>query len=649
MTAVTEKLTTQHLTTKEAPTWCFGCGDYSILSVIKSCLVQLNLEQHNTLLVSGIGCLPPEEKVSVGDSWVTITELKNTQAIINGDGNFTDVLFKTVNHFEGDIIEIVPFVSPFNTIRLTPEHPVLSLRRNSIRSRNQIDKRKLSKIKPEFADAGSLQSGDYMVFNWNREVKDNIAYTNDFCRLLGYYLAEGSVNEGGGRNRDSANVSFALNSNENEIIDDISDLSIKLTGRKPYIRIRKEIGKVAELTICSKSLALLLKRLGGKGAGNKKLTEEIMLLPSEKQKEIVEAYFKGDGYSGIAPFGKRRYFRANTLSVSLAIQMQEMLARLGIFASIYSKKMKPHNYKGRIIKPHGDQYYIAYQPEKEFSSVQKTKYGFLIPIKNTNKIPYKGLVHNLETSKDPHSYLVKGFVVHNCGSKTPHFIRTYGFEGLHGRTLPVATGAKIANTKLNVIAVAGDGDAYGIGGNHFIHTARRNLDITLIVQDNAIYGLTKGQTSPTSQKGFKSNSTPEGAIEDAFNPILMSIAGGATYVARGFAFDAAHLTKLIANGIKHRGFSVIDVLQPCTTYNKINTLDWYKANIYKLEEAGHDPGDKHASMKRAEEWSKKRIPIGLFYEEIRPTYEDSLPQAAVPLAKQDINSIDIRPLLNKFK
>ena len=195
-----------------------------------------------------------------------------------------------------------------------------------------------------------------------------------------------------------------------------------------------------------------------------------MLLPPEKQKEIVDAYFRGDGYTGIAPMGKHSYFRANTLSTTLAVQMQEMLARLGIFASIYRKKMKPHTYKGRIIKPSGDQFFIAYQPEKEFSSVQKTKYGFLVLIKRINRIPYKGPVHNLETPSEPHSYLVKGFVVHNCGSKTPHFVKTYGFEGLHGRILPVATGAKLANKELTVIAVGGDGDGYGIGGNHFMHS-----------------------------------------------------------------------------------------------------------------------------------------------------------------------------------
>jgi 2-oxoglutarate ferredoxin oxidoreductase subunit beta len=235
-----------------------------------------------------------------------------------------------------------------------------------------------------------------------------------------------------------------------------------------------------------------------------------------------------------------------------------------------------------------------------------------------------------------------------CGSRMPHFIKTYGFEGLHGRTLPVATGAKLANHNLKVIITVGDGDCYGIGGNHYMHAMRRNLDITLIVQDNAIYGLTKGQTSPTSQKGFVSNSTPFGALEDPVNPLTWAIAAGATYVARGFALDAAHLKKLIMDGVRHKGFSLIDVLQPCTTYNKVNTAEWYKQRVYKLEESGHNPEDRAAAIAKGEEWGDK-IPIGLFFKTTKPTYEDGLPQIAkTPLVKQDISNVDITPLLVKY-
>ena len=250
----------------------------------------------------------------------------------------------------------------------------------------------------------------------------------------------------------------------------------------------------------------------------------------------------------------------------------------------------------------------------------------------------------VELNIEPENTLIVSGI--GCGSKTPHFIKTYGFEGLHGRALPVATGAKIANRDLAVIVVAGDGDTYGIGTNHFMHSMRRNLDITVIVQNNEVYGLTKGQTSPTSPQGFVSNSTPSGALEEPVNPMSLAIVSGATYVARGFAYDPAQLKKLIVDGVRHKGFSLIDVFQPCTTYNKINTIQWYREHIYYIE--GHDPENKIAALQKAEE-SGDRLPVGLFYKSHRPTYEDGLPQAHMPLARHDITSINIRELLDEFR
>jgi 2-oxoglutarate ferredoxin oxidoreductase subunit beta len=236
-----------------------------------------------------------------------------------------------------------------------------------------------------------------------------------------------------------------------------------------------------------------------------------------------------------------------------------------------------------------------------------------------------------------------------CGSKLPRYVKAYGFEGLHGRALPVATGAKLANQNLHVMVTAGDGDGYGIGGNHYLHIMRRNFDITYIVQNNAVYGLTKGQTSPTSQKGFKSPSTPSGVIEEPVNPVLWGIIGGATYVARGYAFEFKHLSRLIADGIKHKGFSLIDVLQPCHSYNKVNTVEWYKGHLYKLDNVRHDPADREQAMKRAGEMHPK-MPIGLFYKANKPAYEDELPQIAEkPLAKQDITNIDLTDMMKRFK
>ncbi len=222
----------------------------------------------------------------------------------------------------------------------------------------------------------------------------------------------------------------------------------------------------------------------------------------------------------------------------------------------------------------------------------------------------------------PHNtILVSGI---GCGSKLPYYMKANGFDSLHGRALPVATGIKLANHELNVVVISGDGDGYGIGGNHFMHVMRRNPNVTHIVENNQVYGLTKGQYSPTSDKGYVSTTSPEGSIEIMVNPMAVALAGGASFVARGFAGDPKHLTELIKKAIQHKGYALLDVLQPCVTYNKINTYDWYKERIYKIDgEEGFDPTDFNQSWTKAREW-KERIPIGVIYQEDRPTYEEQV-------------------------
>lgn len=216
-----------------------------------------------------------------------------------------------------------------------------------------------------------------------------------------------------------------------------------------------------------------------------------------------------------------------------------------------------------------------------------------------------------------------GLVIYGvgCHGNMYDWMKIYGFAGLHGRTLPVAQGAKLANHKLPVIVVSGDGDALGEGGNHFIHAAKRNPDITVILHDNQVYGLTTGQASPTAKPGFKTKSTPEGSVDSPINPLLMAIAAGATYVARGFAGDAPGLTRLMSEAIAHKGFSVVDVLQPCVTFDKVHTYAWYRQRLYQLEQQ-YVPDNKLAALARAMEWGD-RIPVGLFYKENRATSEDN--------------------------
>ena len=219
----------------------------------------------------------------------------------------------------------------------------------------------------------------------------------------------------------------------------------------------------------------------------------------------------------------------------------------------------------------------------------------------------------------PHEVLIVSGI--GCGSKLPDYARVNGFMTLHGRPVPVATGAKLANHGLKVLTVHGDGDSMGLGMGHFVHTARRNLDITDIIQNNQIYGLTKGQYSPTSDPGFITSTSPDGAAETAANPLALALAAGGTFLARGFAGDVKGLAALVAQAVLHKGYSLLDILQPCVTFNRKNTYDWYRERIYNLEETSYDPSDRVAAFQKALEWGD-RIPVGVIYQTELPTYED---------------------------
>lgn len=251
----------------------------------------------------------------------------------------------------------------------------------------------------------------------------------------------------------------------------------------------------------------------------------------------------------------------------------------------------------------------------------------------------------------PHQVLLLSGI--GCGSKLPHYMRANVYDSLHGRPVPVAQGAKLANHQLKVIVTSGDGDSYGIGANHFINAARRNVDIVHIVQNNQVYGLTKGQYSPTSDLGYVTTTSPEGTIEFAINPIALALSSGATFISRSFSGDVKHLTSTIMKAIQHKGYSLVDVLQPCVTFNKKNTYEWYRARIYDVnEKGGYDPANKELAWKTAQEWQDK-IPVGVIYEDTtRPTYEEQLPALkAGPLVKQDLNKKvldDFENLKNSF-
>jgi 2-oxoglutarate ferredoxin oxidoreductase subunit beta len=275
---------------------------------------------------------------------------------------------------------------------------------------------------------------------------------------------------------------------------------------------------------------------------------------------------------------------------------------------------------------------------------------------------------------EPHNVVVVSGV--GNAAKTPHFVKVNGVHTLHGRLLPFAMGIKVANPNLEVIGVGGDGDGLGIGAGHFVNTGRRNLDMTYLLYNNGVYGLTKGQASPTLRLGMQTKSLPKPNINDAIIPVALAITAGYTFVARSYAFDVIHLKNTIKQAIEHKGLAFVECLQPCPVYNDINTKDWYagedrkdtagkpQSRLYKLEEVGFDPvvhdaseefKKKVAGLEKAQEWDDK-IPIGVFYKnELKPTFQERFAQRIPfyiqnPPAKQqlkDENSMSILDL-NEF-
>jgi 2-oxoglutarate ferredoxin oxidoreductase subunit beta len=234
-----------------------------------------------------------------------------------------------------------------------------------------------------------------------------------------------------------------------------------------------------------------------------------------------------------------------------------------------------------------------------------------------------------------------------CSGKMLNHLRTYGFHTLHGRTLPVATGVKLSNHKLTVIVNGGDGDGYGMGAGHLIHAIRRNLDITYLVHDNHIYGLTTGQASPTTDKGLKSKSTPSGVIDEPLNPLAVALNAGAAFVARGYSGEVEHLKELIKEGINFKGFAYIDILQPCVTFGKKYSYEYYDERIYKLDES-YDCTSFENALKKV--WEKDKIALGIIYKIQKDEYTSLHPQIKEKTLLETTGKIrDISEELQSFK
>lgn len=251
----------------------------------------------------------------------------------------------------------------------------------------------------------------------------------------------------------------------------------------------------------------------------------------------------------------------------------------------------------------------------------------------------------VELGVEPHQFtMVSGI---GQAAKFPHYVRCNTFNGLHGRALPVATGIRLANHEMPVIVATGDGDCYGEGGNHFIHGIRRNMNVKLFVHDNQIYGLTKGQPSPTSMEGMVTKNQPFGVFSEQLNPMALAVALDCSFVARGFAGDMEQLKLLIKAAIQHKGFSFLDILQPCVTFNKINTYEWYKQRVYRIEPE-YEPEDRVEAFRRALEWGE-RIPTGIIYRNSRPILEERIPVLQnTPLVQQSFDRSKLQATLKEF-
>lgn len=221
-----------------------------------------------------------------------------------------------------------------------------------------------------------------------------------------------------------------------------------------------------------------------------------------------------------------------------------------------------------------------------------------------------------------------------CSGNMNDFLNGYAMHGLHGRAIASAIGMKVANHDMTAIVIGGDGGLYGEGGNHFLHACRGNHDITVIVHDNMVYGLTTGQVAPTAEQGYVSRSTPHGIIEVPVNPLALAITQGATYVAQGFAGDARLIIDLIKGAVAHKGFSLVNILQPCVTFNKVNTYQYYLQKTYKLDES-YDPSNKKAAIEKSLEVTEERFPLGLLYKHEKKCYHEHLTQLEKPLVHKD--------------
>lgn len=386
------------------------CGD----------IMELYIKVKNDVIVDAkfktFGCLPPNEEIVFSrGNWEKILSVTKGDKVLNSDGESTEAVETYISDYKGYLIKIYPFVSPFNAFVVTPNHPILSIKRRNLKKARRssrkctwlrVDKEELLSAPFEFVRAGNLNPSDYLVYTVNQEVRDNQLYSSEIMRLIGYYLAEGYICA------NNSVVAFGFNKKEKDLIKEVEKLIYNFCKKEAKKRVR---GNVAEVYVCSRKLANFLKKAGGVKARFKFINQEIMLLPFEKQWQMIETYHAGDGDSYRRRPKDHLTYRIITTSRNLAVQIQEILARGIIFSSIRSIYKTNCYIEGRKLK-NSLQYLMSFKLKRKHKFVHNNGKYFLIPVKKMEKLPYHGKVYNFQVMGEPNTYLVKGFAVHNCGA-----------------------------------------------------------------------------------------------------------------------------------------------------------------------------------------------------------------------------------------
>ncbi|MEX2046675.1 MAG: thiamine pyrophosphate-dependent enzyme [Chloroflexota bacterium] len=656
------------------------------------------------------GCVSPDTRIVMEDSTSRpISDVKVGDRVLGHDGK-GHVVTDVMSHLHPDTLHRVR-VKCFGELFITSDHPMYVVRRQRRKHVNTT-------WNAEWIPAGEVKPGDYLAYPrvtagvdvqslplaYTKKKKDTrskplpgaLAINDDFLRLAGYYIAEGYRHE--------RSLVMTFGSHEQTLVDDAVALIGKVTELTARTMHRDGKGSI-DVLLDSSYLAEIFADWFGSGAENKRIPEPLMSLPAARQRELIRGLWLGDGWRN----DTKAHFK--TISPVLAQQVKTLLIRQGAVPTISAQPERPGHRKSYAVEVVSARDYSIVRAILGEATRERARgkppmcmdenYIYL-PIRKNEVVPYDGMVHNLEVA-DVHSYVTEAGALHNCGDfgiltsiqmalaqlqldpdkvavfsgigcsgKTPHYINAYGFHTLHGRVLTVATGARLANTNQTVLALGGDGDGYGIGAGYFVGAGRRNVDFAYIVHNNNVYGLTKGQASPTLAKGKKTKSMPEQSIQDGINPVAMAIASGYTFIARAYALEPKYTAGIIARAIEHRGAALVDVLQTCPTYNDLYTKEWYegadlpekRSRLYKLEAQGfdgkvQDPTDAQEIITKkaaavARSYEAEPIPIGVYYEIDLPTYEDEVFRRIpglkeTPLVEQNSFERDIDPLLEAMR